>query len=221
MSRMGSEISRLRKEIGLTQKELAKTVGVTEGFITEVEAGRKVLNGELLTRISKALHREVDKLDYYEEAKANKPEPDPNVVRVIEKPVQEVWHDALSGVLRDVPVYNYKMDKVLSTRKVPVIANKIEGYTKDKVFYLAIEDNDMIGFRILKGDTALVYSTQEIEKNSFLLVEFRDKRLIRHVRSVEGDKVLLVSNNGSINTQTVFKKEVKVLGRLIKLEITL
>jgi DNA-binding XRE family transcriptional regulator len=43
MSRMGLEISRLRKEIGMTPKQLAKLVGVTEGFIIEVEAGRKIL----------------------------------------------------------------------------------------------------------------------------------------------------------------------------------
>jgi transcriptional regulator with XRE-family HTH domain len=98
MSRMGLEIARLRKEIGMTQKQLAKLVGVTEGFIGEVEAGRKVLKSDLSTKISKALSHEVDKLDLYDvEEKVYRPEPDKNVVKVIEKPVQDVWNEALSG----------------------------------------------------------------------------------------------------------------------------
>ncbi|HEX3028754.1 MAG TPA: helix-turn-helix transcriptional regulator [Clostridia bacterium] len=222
MSRMGTEISRLRKEVGLTQKQLAKAVGVTEGFISEVEAGRKVLNGDLLTRISKALHREVDKLDFYEaESKTVKPEPDPKVVRVVEKPVQEVWHDALSGVLKDVPVYDYKMDKAISYRKLPIIANKVEGFPKEKVSYLIIQDNDMAGFRMSKEDQVLAVNTQEIERDAFYLIEYGEKRMIRQVKTIGGDKLLLVSNKGSLATETVARKDIKILARLIRLEIIL
>jgi len=222
MSRMGSEISRLRKEVGLTQKQLAKLVGVTEGFIAEVEVGRKVINGDLLTRISKALNKEVDKLDYIEaEEKVLKQEPDPKVVRVIEKPVQEVWNDALSGVLRAVPVYKYKMDKAISTRQLPVISNKIEGYPKDKVLYLSIEDNEMVGFRISKGDLVLAHSTQEIEKDAIYLIEYNARRTVRQIKTLGSDKFLLVSNIGNLITETVAKKDIKVLARLIRLEIML
>lgn len=222
MSRMGNEISRLRKEIGMTQKQLAKLVGVTEGFIIEVEAGRKVLNGELSVKISKALRHEVGNLDVYEsEARLYKPEPDRKVVKVIEKPVQAVWNDALAGVLMPVPVYNYKMDNVLDTKQLPIIANKVEGFPKDKVFYLIIGDDEMAGFRIYNGDLALAHSTQEIEKDSICLVEYEGKRAVRQIRKLDNDKLLLVSNKRSLNTETVLKKNVKILARLIRLEIML
>lgn len=219
---MGLEISRLRKEIGMTQKQLAKLVGVTEGFIIEVESGRKVLNGELATKISKALRHEVGKLDLYEtEENFQKPEPDKRVVKVIEKPVQTVWNDALAGVLKAVPIYDYNMDKAIGIKQLPIIANKVEGFPKEKVLYLTIEENDMIGFKISKGDMALAYSTQEIEKDAILLIEYNGKRVVRKMRVLDSDKLLLVSSVGSLITETVLKKDIKVLARLIRLEIIL
>jgi transcriptional regulator with XRE-family HTH domain len=222
MSRMGLEVGRLRKEIGMTQKQLAKLVGVTEGFIAEVEAGRKVLNGDLAAKISKALRQEVGKLDLYEgEENYNIPEPKKDVVKVIEKPVQAVWDNALAGVLMAVPVYGYKMDKSLGAKQLPIIANKVEGYPKDKVFYMTIEDSDMTGFRIFKGDLALAYTTKEIEKEAVFLIEYNGKRVIRKIKVLEGEKLLLVSYKGSLTTETVLKKDIKILARLIRLEIML
>jgi transcriptional regulator with XRE-family HTH domain len=222
MNRMGSEISRLRKEIGMTQKQLAKLVGVTENFIIDVEAGRRILNSDLITKISKALRKEAGKLDLFEEDESvYRPEPDKNVVKVIEKPVQDTWNDALAGVLMNVPVYTYNMDKAIDTRKLPIIANKVEGHSKDKVFYLLIEDNEMAGFKISKGALALAYSTNEIEKDAFFLVQYNGKRLIRQVRVLEGGKLLLVSNSGKLAIETVSKNDVKILARLIRLEIAL
>ncbi|MFZ5987941.1 MAG: S24 family peptidase [Bacillota bacterium] len=221
MSRMGLEISKLRKEIGMTQKQLAKIVGVSEGFIIDVEAGKRVLKEDLIKKISKALRREVDKLDLYQAEENNKPEPDKNVVKVIEKPVQDIWNDALAGVLMPVPVYTYKMDKAIQTKQLPIISNKVEGYPKDKVFYLTIEDNEMAGFRMSKGDLALVYGTQEIENNAVYLIEYNGTRAIRQIKTLDGGKLLLVSNRGSLSTDVVYKKDVKVIGRLIRLEIIL
>jgi transcriptional regulator with XRE-family HTH domain len=222
MSRMGSEISRLRKEIGMTQKQLAKLVGATESFIIDVEAGRKILNSDLLNRISKALRQEVGRLDLFEgDEGVNKPEPDPKVVKVIEKPVQQVWNDALSGVLAAVNVYGYKMDKILETKQLPIIANKIDGYAKDKVFYLVIEDNDMIGFRMAKGDVAFACGAQQAEKDGIYLVEYNGKRSVRQVKKLDNEKLLLVSNGGRMVTETFAKKDVRVIARLIRLEIIL
>ncbi|MDQ2087125.1 helix-turn-helix transcriptional regulator [Herbivorax sp. ANBcel31] len=217
MSRMGLEISRLRKELGMTQKQLARSIGVTEKFIIEIETGRKIVKDNLLKRISKVLRKEVGNLDIYE----NKPEPDINVEKVVEKPVQDIWNDALSGVIMNVPVYNYKMDRELGKRKLPIIANKVEGLPKDKVIYLLIEDDDMKGFRLNKGDLALAFKTSEVDRSSIYLIEYKEKKMIRQLRAVSGGKIILVQNSGSIITNTVYKKDVDVLARLIRLEINL
>jgi transcriptional regulator with XRE-family HTH domain len=222
MSRMGSEISRLRKEIGLTQKQLAKLVGVSEGYIIDVEAGKKVLNGELAAKISKALRKEVGSLDIYEDSERNsKPEPDRKVVKVIEKPVQAVWTDALAGVLAQVPIYDYKMEKSITFRQMPIVNNKIEGFAKDKVFYLTIEDNEMSGFRILKGDLAFACAAQEIEKDAIYLIDYNGRKSIRQIKKLDGEKLLIVSNSGSLITETASRKDVKVVARLVRLELEL
>lgn len=222
MNRIGFEVSRLRKEIGMTRKQLAKLVGVTEGFITDVEEGRKVVNSDIATKLSKALRQEIGKLDTFEDVKGlYKPEPDRNVTRVVEKPVQQVWNDALAGVLKQVPVYDSKMEKQIDSRQLPIIGNKIEGCPKDKVLYLKIDNNEMSGFRIFKGDLALSYSTQEITKDSIYLIEYSGEKKIQQIRTLDNEKLLLVSNNGNLSTITALKKDVHVLAKLIKIEITL
>ena len=223
MSRMGLEISKLRKEVGMTQKQLAKLVGVAEIFIIDVEAGRRVLNSDLSTKISKALRHEVGNLDLYEdEGKIYKPEPDKKIEKVIEKPVQAIWNEALAGVLMSVPVYlNYKLNEAGEPRQLPIRANKVEGLPKDKVFYLTIEDDEMAGFRICSGDLALVLDTREIEKDAIYLIEYNGKRAVRQIRKLDNDRLLLVSNKTGLKTETAFKKDVRVVGHLIRLEILL
>ncbi len=222
MSRMGSEICRLRKEAGMTQKQLAKLIGVTERFIDEVENGKKVLNSDLIVRVSKALRQEAGKLDLYDEEEVSRrPEPDRSIKKVIEKPVQAIWTDALAGVIMSVPVYDYSMAAEIDSKKLPIIANKVEGFPKDKVFYLVVEDHDMSGFRLAKGDLVLVCSIQEIEKEGFYFIEQDGKRLLRQIKKLDQDKLLLVGNSGSLSTKTVSRKDIKVIGRLIRLEIML
>ncbi|GAE90600.1 helix-turn-helix domain-containing protein [Acetivibrio straminisolvens] len=220
MSRLGSEIGRLRKELGITQKQLAKLVGVSEGFIIDVESGRRILNEDLVKKFSRALRGEVGKLELYE-VEQNKPEPDGNVVKVVEKPIQDIWNDALSGILMPVPVYRYKMDKAINTKQLPIIHNKVEGFPKDKVFYLMIEDNDMSGFRIIKDDLALVYNTHDIDKDGIYFVDYKGKRTVRQIKDIGNGKLLLVSNSGRLVTDTIYRKDLNVLGRLIRLEIPL
>jgi len=222
MSRMGSEISRLRKESGMTQKQLAKLVGVTERFIDEVETGKKILNSGLIIRVTKALRQEVGNLDLYDEAEVrSRPEPDTKIKKVIEKPVQEIWTDALAGVIMSVPVYNYNMNITMEPKQLPIIANKVEGHPKDKVFYLTVEDDEMSGFRLAKGDLLLACSTQEFEKDSFYFISQSGRKCIRQIKKLDHDKLLLISNNGRMTTETVTQKEIKVLAKLIRLEIML
>lgn len=222
MSRIGAEISRLRKEAGMTQKQLGKLVGVTERFIDEVESGKKVMNSHLITRVSKVLRQQAGSLELYnEEEIRSKPEPDRNVKRVIEKPVQEIWTDALAGVIMTVPVYDYKMDKAIATKQLPIISNKVEGCPKDRVFYLQVEDNEMSGFRIMKGDLVLACKSNAIEKDAFYFIELKGKKMIRQIRVLDNNKLLLVGNSGKLSTETILLKEARLIARLMRLEITL
>lgn len=219
MSRIGKEINKLRLEKGLTQKQLGKLVGVSESYIGEVESGKRVLKGELAVRITKALGMLEERFtgpEVIEEAgtagRTRKAAP---------PPVQEIWSEALGSVLKSIPVYDYKMDKAVSAKQLPVVSNKVEGRPKEKIFYLRIADNEMSGFRICQGDLALACLTQQIEADAFYFVEYNGKRAVRSVKRLEGEKLLLIGNNGVLFTETASKKDVRALAHLIRLEVEL
>jgi transcriptional regulator with XRE-family HTH domain len=222
LSRIGSEIRKLRLEKGYSQKQLAKLLGVSESYIDEVEGGKKVLKDSLIARTYKILGREADNADAIDtEPSEKQPLPKKTAAKPAPAPVQQVWSDALDAILKTVSIYDYKLEETLGKRQLPIISNRIEDCPKEKVIYLQIQDNDLSGLRICKGDLALACLTQEPEKDSYCLVEFGGRRAVRLVKKLEGNKLLLVSNPGTLSTEMADMKSVKILARLIRLEITL
>ncbi|WP_050606258.1 helix-turn-helix transcriptional regulator [Clostridium niameyense] len=220
MSRVSEKIKEARNKKGLTQKQLAKKLGVSEKFISEVELGKRIINQNIMNRISKILGEDINDITMSFEEKilqeSTKKTSNPNNTKV-----KEVWNDALSSVLKSVPVYNYNLRNIITTKQLPIIGNKVEGLNHDKVIYLKIQDDDMIGFRIGKGDLAFSYITHEIENNGIFLIEIENERVIRQVKRLDSNKLLLINNKGELRTKTVNFKEVKIIAKLIKIEITL
>jgi len=226
MSRIGTQIKKAREQKGMTHKQLGKALGVSESYIIDLETGKRIVNDELVKRISKVLGQEINDMMLFAEREnpvAEKASMQKIVTR--NKPesgkVQEMWSDALESVLKTVPVYDYDMVKVIGTKQLTVISNKVEGYAKDKVFFLVIQDNDMIGFRIMKGDVAFAHAAHEVENNAICLVEYEGKRAIRQIKKLGDGKLLLISNSGRLSAGTVLEKNLKVLARLVRLEIKL
>lgn len=238
MSRIGQEINKLRLQKGMTHKQLAKKLGVSEGFVLDIESGKKIISDDMIGRVSKALDFELGPIGLF--ASEEKFSPDRNeaatgtgsrsasgvkaadtVSKAVPQPVQEVWDDAFGNILKTVPVYGYRMDKLIDKKLLPIEKNKVEGFQKEKVFYLNIEDSDMSGFRISKGDRAFSVLTNEIENDGIYFIEYNATRAVRQVKRLQGDKFLLVYNKGNLITETVGIKDIKVLARLIKLEISL
>jgi SOS-response transcriptional repressor LexA len=102
-----------------------------------------------------------------------------------------------------------------------LIDNKIEGYAQDKVLYLKVESDDMEGFRIRKGDLAFAHITGEIDDNSIYLVEYKGSREVRQIKKLDSSKVLLISGNNTVRTESMKIKDLKVIVKLDKLEIIL
>ncbi|SHE40299.1 helix-turn-helix domain-containing protein [Clostridium fallax] len=226
MSRVGDKIKDSRMKAGLSQKALAKKLGVAEKFVNDVELGRKIINESLIQRISKVLNVDLNDVnmvvtdeDLRKEKEREKKERSKKPVKLEE--TDEVWNQAFGSVLKNVPIYDYSLSKVYGSRSMAVTSNKIEGHGANKVFYLIIEDDDMMGFRIAKGDIAFCNVIKEVENNSICLLEYNGKRAIRQVKKLDNTKALLISNKGSVRTETVNLKEVNPLAKLNKLEIKL
>lgn len=207
----------------MTQKALAKKLGVAEKFVNEVETGRKIINESLISKVSKVLNTDLNDInmvvtdeELQKELKAEK-----QVRQRKPAEVNEVWNQAFGSVLKNVPIYDYSLAQVKGYKQLATASNKIDGHTANKVFYLKIENNDMTGYRIQENDLALCYSIKEIENNSICLVEFNGKRVIRQIKKLDNVKALLISNNGSMRTETANIKEVKAIAKLYRIEFDL
>lgn len=223
MSRVGERIKEAREKSGMTQKALAKKLGVAEKFVNEVETGRKIINESLISKVSKVLNTDLNDInmvvtdeELQKELKAEK-----QLRQTKPAEVNEVWNQAFGSVLKNVPIYDYSLAQVKGYKQLATASNKIDGHTANKVFYLKIENNDMTGYRIQENDLALCYSIKEIENNSICLVEFNGKRVIRQIKKLDNVKALLISNNGSMRTETANIKEVKAFAKLYRIEFDL
>ncbi len=242
MSRIGQEINKLRLQKGLSPKQLAKALGVSENFVLDIESGKKIISDDMIGRVSKALDFELGPIGLFasEDKQGDKyagaeraavPAAVTSSVKQqagaaqnkvnLNQPVQEVWDDAFGNILKTVPVYDYRMDRLIEKKLLPIEKNKVEGFQKEKVFYLNIEDTDMTGFRIAKGDRALSILTGEIDADGIYFIEYNGSRAVRQVKKLQADKLLLVSNKGTLITETISTKSIKVIARLVKLEISL
>ncbi|HEY5584391.1 MAG TPA: helix-turn-helix transcriptional regulator [Ruminiclostridium sp.] len=235
MSRIGKEISKVRQQKGMSPKQLAKALGVSEGFVLDIESGKKIISDDMVGRVSKALDFQLgpiglfaseDNLGQINTQVDSSSRTTADTTRATAKaapqqPIQEVWDDAFGNILKTVPIFDYRMDKIIDKKLLPIEKNKVEGFQKEKVFYLSIEDSDMAGFRIFKGDRALSVLTNEIDSDGIFFVEYSGARAVRQVKRLQKDKLLLICNKGTLVTETISTKDIKVLARLVKLEIVL
>jgi transcriptional regulator with XRE-family HTH domain len=224
MSRVSDNIKKARLDSGMNQKQLAKKLGVSESFVNEIEAGRRVLNESTINRIANVLMINLNDINMYDEdAKEEKIREVIPVKKENKKnePVNELWNDAFGSVIRNVPILDYELKNILATRPMPIISNKINGFSQDKVAFLKVEDDDMIGYRICKGDIAFINLSHEIENSSICLIEHNSEKIIRQIKKLDSSKILLIKNSGTLKTETVNPKEIKVLARLISVEVLL
>ena len=61
--RIGRRIAELRKELGLTQAELAEHCGMAPGNIARIETGRYSTGIDILSRIAQELGKKIDFMD--------------------------------------------------------------------------------------------------------------------------------------------------------------
>ena len=131
-----------------------------------------------------------------------------------------IWLDALTSVLKRVPVMNAIM-KPIDYRLLPIVSGKIEGANPDKVFYYLAPDDSMRGFRIHQGDLALVVPAHSPIDGAIMLVEYNNHRFLRKVKKLADFTVILQSFDKEYDAITAQINECNFIGRAAKLEVTL
>ena len=74
---------------------------------------------------------------------------------------------------------------------------------------------------MLKGDLVFGHLVTELNQNGFYLVNYNVKSKIREIRRLDNSKALLMSNRGSVMTETVEIRNMKVIAKLDRVEINL
>ena len=140
MSRVGEKIKEARLKSGMTQKALGKKLGVADKYINDIELGRKVALESFIDKAAKILKTDLNDISMVvtdealqEERKSLRETSFNNYNKKPEKEKDEVWTNAFSSVLKNVPIYDYALKNSKGYKEMPIHSNKIEGYTQDKV----------------------------------------------------------------------------------------
>ena len=243
MSRLGDLLRTERLRRKMTLKQVAKLGGVSEGYLKDVEEGKRIIADDQARRILKKMglkeHNEagfslediaatVDLETVAPKQTLTKPVAAKKSIeseavyqsKNDDKVMGSVWLDALTSVLKRVPVYNAVMKEV-DHRLLPVLDGRIEGAAPDKVFYFSSPDDSMRGFRILREDVCLIVPSNSPIDGAVMLVEYNQHRFIRKVKKLDAMTVLLQSYDREYNAETLALPEVNFLGRVTRVEFTL
>lgn len=239
MSRLGDLILLERTRQKLTRKQVAKKCGVSEGYIKDVEEGRRIIQDDQARRILRTLgtsqRSEADfsldeiaatvDLSTFAPAKAAPVQPKPVEPQPAAKPQTKeeqsgIWLDALSSVLRPVPVMNAGWIQV-SRRMVPIQDGKIEGAKPDKVVYFLAPDDSMRAMRIEKGDLVMIVPQTLPMDGAIMLVEYGAHRCLRKIKLLGNSNILLQSGDRDLGSESVHISDIKLVGKAVRIEIAL
>lgn len=216
MNRIGKRIEEARNRSSISVKELAKKLGVSPNYIMDIEMGKKIISEDMIKRIEKLLNVSLNEELYDEVA-----EPVENIKEYENLPVNKEIEEAFSNILKKVPVCDVNFKEIYEYKMLPIIDKKIEGYNAEKIVFIKAPDDSMRGFRILKGDRIMLFKTSEIENNSICLIEIDKKRVIRQLKRLDANKVLIISHGNDLKTETFDVKSFTIIGKCLKLEIDL
>ena len=241
MSRLGDLLRTERLRRKMTLKQVARLGGVSEGYLKDVEEGKRIIADDQARRILKKIglkehNEEGFTLDDIAatvdlQTSAVKPAPAP-VKQEKAKPESEkvyesnttvtggIWLDALTSVLKRVPVYNAVMKEV-DHRLLPILDGRIEGAAPDKVFYFEAPDDSMRGFRILREDICLIVPSTSPIDGAIMLVEYNQHRCLRKIKKLDAMNLLLQSYDREYGAETCALADVNFIGRAVKVEFRL
>ena len=240
MSRLGDLLMLERTRQKLTRKQVARMCGISEGYLKDVEEGRRIIQDDQARRILNKLgtsQRNEAEFSLDEIAATvdlgtlapqkpapqpeKKPDPKPEPAKPVSAEEQSgIWLDALSSVLRPVPVMNAGWIQV-SRRMVPIQDGKIEGAKPDRVVYFLAPDDSMRAMRIEKGDLVLIVPQNLPEDGAIMLVEYGAHRCRRRVKLLGNSNILLQSGDRELGAESVHISDIKLVGRAVRVEIAL
>lgn len=239
MSIIGTNIRNIRNKQGLSAKQLAKKCGISESALIEIEEGKKVPTTQFTNTITKVLGVNIDAIepayfsDYFDEEPEQKVSIASNAPKVINtKSVDNkqgnvnTISDAISKAVRKIPVVNkitigksvpFEGD-IIDHKFEPVFQGKSNNVTGEEFIYYMVQDNSMQGARIMKSDLALVFLTDSIRDKDMVLFTYKNTTYIRRYKTVSDTMAVLYPENPDYETFAIEKKDMRLIGKVLRVE---
>lgn len=222
MNRLAQKIKDARIKAKMTEKELATKAGIQLSYLLQVESGKKVINEQMAEKILSVMGEEIQFI--------TDDQPVPEKTKVKAAPAREVmkpitpnaqWESVLAGVIQKYPVTGESSGKVLDYKELSIVHKKIDGIHFEKIMFVKVEQADLPGLRIKKGDVISLHMMNTVENDSIYYLEIGGVRQIRMVRMDSNRKLQLLTGINDHTPQVVNPVDVKVIGKCIKVEFFL
>ncbi len=239
MSIIGTNIKNIRNKQNLSAKQLAKKCGISESALLEIEDGKKVPTTQFTNIITKVLGVNIDAIepayfsDYFDEEPEQKEPVVSNSSKVINTKTVDnkqgktnTISDAFSKAVRKIPVVNkitigksvpFEGD-IIDNKFEPVFQSKDNNVAGEEFIYYMVQDNSMQGARIMKSDLALVFLTDSIRDKDIVLFTHKNTTYIRRYKSVSDTLAVLYPENPDFETFAIDKKDIKLVGKVLRVE---
>lgn len=220
MSRVGSQLKDAREKSNMTLKKASKKLGVSEDFLRDVEFGRKIANESLLNRYKKLLNIKDSKINLLGDAKniekaPVKKEAKKEPYKAPETPVNDLWNQAFGDNIKNIPILSEEM-KPLGHKAEALTKGKLYGENPERASIVKVSSDNLNKYRIKKGDLLLGFESKVIQGESIMLVEYKNKKMLRHVTNLNNGKIKL--SFGDNKEEIIPIKDIKPLIKFIKAE---
>ena len=236
MSRLGDLIRTERIRQKLTPKQVAKKCGVSESYLLAVESGTRIIGDDQARRILKTIglkqQNEADftlddiasTVDLVQVQPRMVPAAKPKPKEAEKVAESEEKDESVAGsvwlVLKRVPVMNAVM-KPVRHELVPVENGRIAGANPDKVFFYLAPDDSMRGYRVSRGDVALMVPAQSPVDGAIMLMNYNQHRCLRKIKVLDDRRVLLQSYDREHEAETVDISDIGFIARAVRVTFEL
>ena len=182
-----------RKALGITQKQMAKKLHISQGSYSQWENGNTKIDSESLNRISDILHVSVDFL--------------------LGKDTDRPWIPVLGDVAAGIPIS--------AVEDIGDDWEQIDVDSPDDYFALRIKGDSMEP-RMKNGDVVIVRKQSNVETNEIAVVQIdNETATVKRVRKTD-QGIWLMSDNITFPPLFITKEEVqlnrvRIIGKVVEL----
>lgn len=202
MTFLGEKIRILRKQYRLTLKQLAQKSNISSSYLCDIEKGRSNPSLETLENIAAALKVSPSSLLYGDAPLIAE---DTGTVNVVKVPL-------LKEVSLDQPL--------LEPQNIErwFVISLDDSASVDKLIFFQVNDDTMIGNRLLQGDLVLVKLGAGVRQGDLVLVGLKNKKAcIRRVSYRQKKQIVLDAGHPVVKPLVVKENEnARILGKVIQ-----